>query len=163
MRRGKVKSDDVIKVIWILSTSAAAQMVFHHAVQEARFAHVAGLKNSRPFRYLLKNWPLPCPTNIINERSSSSLQGIGFENDMGWTCHQFCFWSVRWAFLTDQKQIRWHVRQIFLTDQSKKYIQELKIWAFGPSRLTDGHLTDVFFSTRNALTLPKNLHKKMSV
>jgi hypothetical protein len=116
MRRAKVKSDDVIQVIWMSSTSTAAQMVFHHAVKEAWFAHVAGLKNSRPFRYLLKNWPSHCSTNIINEGSSSSLQGIGFEKDMGWTCHQFCFWSVRLAFLTDQKQIWWHVRQIFLTD-----------------------------------------------
>ena len=116
MRRGKVKSDDLIQVIWISSTSAAAQMVFHHAVQEVRFAHVAGLKNSRPFRYLLKNWPSRCPTNIINERSSSSLQGIGFENDMGWTGDQNWFWAIKWAFLTDQKQIWWHVHQIFMTD-----------------------------------------------
>ena len=103
--KGQTKSDVVSWVVWMSSTSAAAQIVFHHAVKEAWFTHLAGLKISWPFRYLLEYWPLHCPTNIINKISSSLLNGIGPAQGMKRLGHCKAIRAIPGVFVIDQNAL----------------------------------------------------------
>ena len=51
------------------------------------------------------NWPLRCPTKVINEIYSSSLHGIDWAQHMEWVCDYKVFLTITMVFVMVQKQM----------------------------------------------------------